>query len=70
MTSPYLYRVRDLTGKDLGVLEHRAPNVEPGDVVTLPDGRKALVSARIGAGRGSRFAALLEVIVEPSSSDP
>ena len=67
MTSPYLYRVRDRAGKDLGVLEHPAPNVEPGDVVTLSDGREALVFARIGAGRSSRFAALLEVIVKPSS---
>jgi hypothetical protein len=70
VTSPYLYRVRDRTGKDHGVLEHPAPNVARGDVVTLSDGRKALVTALIGAGRGSRFAAVLEVIIEPASSDP
>ena len=32
------YRLRDTTGDDLGLIEHPAPNVEPGDVVGLPTG--------------------------------
>ena len=35
------YRLHDLEGDDLGLLEHPAPNVEPGDVVVLADGREA-----------------------------
>ena len=42
------YRLHDTTGDDLGLLEHPAPNVEPGDVVVLPDGREALV--RLASG--------------------
>jgi hypothetical protein len=30
-------------------VEHPAPNVEPGDVVMLPDGREVLVTARVAA---------------------
>jgi hypothetical protein len=26
-----IYRLHDTTGEDLGLLEHPAPNVEPGD---------------------------------------
>jgi hypothetical protein len=33
-----IYRLHDTTGDDLGLLEHPAPNVEPGDVVELEDG--------------------------------
>jgi len=47
----------------LGLLEHPAPNVEPGDYVVLQDGRQALVTGRIEAGRSSRFAAILDVEV-------
>jgi hypothetical protein len=39
------YRLHDTTGDDLGLIEHPAPNVEPGDVVVLDDGREALVTA-------------------------
>jgi hypothetical protein len=39
------YRFHDTTGEDLGVIEHLAPNVEPGDVVVLPDGSEALVTS-------------------------
>jgi hypothetical protein len=60
------YRIFDTTGDDLGLLEHPATNLEPGDVVMLADGREALVTARIEAD-GSRFAALLEVAVAPSA---
>jgi len=34
------YRIHDTTGDDLGTVEHPAPNVEPGDVVMLVDGRR------------------------------
>jgi hypothetical protein len=36
-----IYRLHDTTGEDLGTLEHPAPNLEPGDVVVLADGREA-----------------------------
>jgi len=52
------YRVHDTTGDDLGVIEHPAQNVEPGDVVVLPDGREAPVVARVetyGSGRSRRY---------------
>jgi hypothetical protein len=46
------YRLHDTTGDDLGLIEHPAPNVEPGGVVMLPDGREALVVARVEAEPG------------------
>jgi hypothetical protein len=39
-----IYRLHDTTGDDLGFLEHRAPNLEPGDVVVVADGREAIES--------------------------
>ena len=60
------YRLRDATGDDLGVIEHPAPNVEAGDVVMLPDGREALVSARI-EGDERFVTALLQVVISPDS---
>ena len=64
------YRLHDTTGDDLGLLEHPAPNVEPGDVVVLPDGREALVTSRVEAEPGP-LAALLEVAIAatPLTSD-
>ena len=59
------YRRHDTTGDDLGLIEHPAPNVEPGDVVMLDDGREALVTARFETD-GGRFAALLEVAIAPT----
>lgn len=56
------YRVHDTTGDDLGLIEHPAPNVEPGDVVELADGREALVTARVEAKPGP-LVALLEVAI-------
>lgn len=56
------YRLHDHEGEDLGLLEHPARNVEPGDVVVLPDGREALVTARLEAEPGP-LAGLLEVVV-------
>jgi hypothetical protein len=58
------YRIHDTTGDDLGV-EHPASNVEPGDVVVLPDGREALATSRVEAGPGP-LAGLLEVVIAPS----
>jgi hypothetical protein len=62
------YRVHSTTGDDLGVIVHPAPNVEPGDVVELPDGREAIVSARVETGDGS-LGAVLEVVVAPSAPE-
>jgi hypothetical protein len=59
------YRLHDTTGDDVGVLEHPAPNVEPGDVVILPDGREAIVTSRVETQRGP-LAALLQVAVAPT----
>jgi hypothetical protein len=59
------YRLHDTTGGDLGVIEHPAPNVEPGDVVMLEDGREALVTARVETD-GREVAALLEVAIAPT----
>jgi urease accessory protein UreE len=42
-----IYRLHDTTGDDLGLLEHPAPNLEPGDVVVVADGREAVVTARV-----------------------
>jgi hypothetical protein len=47
------HRLHDTTGDDLGLLEHPAPNVEPGDVVVLADGREAIVTARVETACGS-----------------
>lgn len=60
------YRLHDTTGDDLGTVEHPAPNVEPGDVVVLPDGREAIVVARVETGGVRPLAALLEVAVAPT----
>jgi len=62
------YVVQDGTGY-VGILEHASQTLEAGDVVVLGDGREALVTARVGAGRASRFTAVLEVVIEPSSPD-
>lgn len=63
------YRVHDTTGDDLGHVEHPAPNLEPGDVVVLEDGREALITARVETRPGP-LAALLEVVVTPRPSSP
>jgi hypothetical protein len=54
----------------VGLLEHPVSNLEAGDVVVLGDGRQALVTARIEPWRGSRFAAVLEVVLSPESDSP
>jgi hypothetical protein len=60
-----IYRLHDTTGDDLGLIEHPAPNVEPGDVVVIPDGREALVTARVEAEPGP-LTARLEVAIAPT----
>jgi urease accessory protein UreE len=58
-----IYRLHDTTGDDLGLLEHPAPNLEPGDVV-VADGREALVTVRVEAEPGpGPLVAMLEVVV-------
>lgn len=64
----FRYRLHDTTGDDLGVIEHPAPNVEPGDVVMLADGQEALVTCRVEAD-GGPLAAMLEVAVAPEVAD-
>ncbi|HEX2459811.1 MAG TPA: hypothetical protein VHJ58_06645, partial [Vicinamibacterales bacterium] len=62
-----IYRLHDATGDDLGLLEHPAPNLEPGDVVVIADGREALVTARVEAEPGpGPLVAMLEVALAPS----
>jgi hypothetical protein len=63
----FRYRLHDTTADDLGTVEHPVPNVEPGDVVVLADGREALVVARVEAKPGP-LAALLEVAVAPQAN--
>jgi hypothetical protein len=47
-----IYRLHDTTGDDLGLLEHPAPNLEPGEVVVVADGRETIVTARVEAEPG------------------
>jgi hypothetical protein len=54
----------------VGLLEHPAPNLEAGDIVVLGDGRQALVTARVESWRGSRFAAVLDVVLLTESDSP
>jgi hypothetical protein len=62
-----IYRLHDTTGDDLGLLEHPAPNIEPGDVVVVADGREAIVTARVEAEPGwGQLVALLEVAIAHS----
>jgi hypothetical protein len=63
----YRYRLHDTTGDDLGHVQHPAPNLEPGDLVILEDGREALVTARVETRRDP-LAALLEVVVAPRAA--
>lgn len=62
---PHRYRLHDTTGEDVGVIAHPAPNVEPGDVIMLPDGREAIVTAQVETSGVGPFAAMLEVVVAP-----
>lgn len=51
------------------LVEHPAPNLEPGDFVVLANGREALATARVETG-GGQLAALLEVVVAGSPDAP
>jgi hypothetical protein len=62
-----IYRLQDTSGDDLGTIEHPAPNLEPGDVVVVADGREAVVTARVEAEPGwGQLVAMLEVAIAPS----
>ena len=61
----FRYHLHDTTGADLDVTQYPAPNVEPGDVVVLADGREALVTARVETN-GGPLAARLEVATAPT----
>ena len=61
----FRFRLHDTTGDDLRLLEHPAPNLEPGDVVVVADGREAIVTARVEAEPGP-LVAMLEVAIAPS----
>jgi hypothetical protein len=64
---PFIYRLHDTTGEDLGTLEHPAPNLDPRDVVVLADGREAVVTARVEAEPGpGPLVAMLEVAIAAS----
>jgi hypothetical protein len=66
-----IYRLHDTTGDDLGLLEHPAPNLEPGDVVVLADGREAVVTARVEVEPGpGPLVATLEVLVSTDRVRP
>jgi hypothetical protein len=64
------YRLHAHDGDDLGLVEHPAPNLEPGDVVMLADGREALVTARVETYGVGPFEALLRVAVAPLVETP
>ena len=66
-----IYRVHDTTGDDLGLLEHPAPNLEPGDVLLFADGREGVVTARVEAEPGpGPLVAMLEVLVSHDRALP
>jgi hypothetical protein len=48
------------------MVEHPTAQLEPGDVVMLPDGREARVTGTIGVGSDSQFTPTLEVVVRPT----
>lgn len=66
-----IYRLHDTSGEDLGLLEHPAPNLGPGDVVVLADEREAVVAARVEVEPGpGPLIAVLEVLVSPDRVRP
>ena len=62
------YRLHSTAGDDLGLIEHPVSNLEPGDVVQLPDGHDGIVAARMETDDGA-IAALLEVVVAPRAPE-
>jgi hypothetical protein len=66
-----IYRLPDTAGDDLSLVEHSAPNLEPGDVVVVAHGREAVVMARVEAEPGpGPLVAMLEVAIAPSRPLP
>ena len=63
------YRLHDTHANDLGILEHPAPNLVPGDVILLDDGREALITARVDTPIGHPLTAMLEVVVSESREE-
>jgi hypothetical protein len=61
------YRLFDTTGYDLGLVQHPASTLAPGDVVALEDGREALVTARV-EGAPDSLEAMLEIVVAPGGT--
>ena len=59
----YALCLHDTHVDDLGILEHPAPNLEPGDVILLEDGREAFITARVDTPIGHPLTAMLEVVV-------
>lgn len=55
------YRLCDTEGNDLGLIEHPAPNLEPGDQVTTEDGRCWRVVRYVPAPAEAPMRRLLEV---------
>jgi hypothetical protein len=59
------YRLHDHAGGDLGLVEHPALRTSsPATSSSFPDGREALITARVEAEPGP-LAALLEVVTAP-----
>lgn len=59
------YRVYSMTGDQIGLIEHAAKDVERGDVVQLPNGHDAIVTARAETGEDG-IEGLLKVAVPPT----
>lgn len=55
------YRLHDTEGNDLGLIEHPATNLEPGDMVTTEDGRRWRVVRYVPAPEEAPVQRLLEV---------
>jgi hypothetical protein len=64
----YRYRLHDTDGDDLGELQHAAPNLEPGYMVTTDDGRRWRVVRYVPSPEGALVHRLLEV--EPEAGPP
>jgi hypothetical protein len=62
------YRLYDTSGGDLGLLEHPAPTVGPGDVLLLADGREAIVTAQLET-RSGQLAGFLEVAIASGEAE-
>lgn len=57
----FRYRLNDTEGGFVCELEHPAPNLEPGDVVTSPDGKRWRILRYVPAPEDAPIHRLLEV---------